>query len=72
MQNARYFRDQAVLCLEVAQQMSDPQAAENLRAAAASHFERAVELEQAETRGSGLAGDAKESNGSDTASPRIR
>jgi hypothetical protein len=46
MQNARYFRDQATLCLEIAQHMSDPQAAENLRASAADHFAIAAELEK--------------------------
>ena len=46
MQTARYFRDQAALCLEIAWQMSDPQAAENLRATAAQHSARAAELEK--------------------------
>jgi hypothetical protein len=46
VQSARYCRDQAALCLEMARQMSDPQAAENLRAAAAQHFARATELER--------------------------
>jgi hypothetical protein len=46
VQSANYFRDQAVLCLEMARQMSDPQAAENLRAAAAQRFARATELER--------------------------
>jgi hypothetical protein len=46
MQTARYFRDQAALCLEIARQMSDPEAAENLRATAAHHSERAAELEK--------------------------
>jgi hypothetical protein len=52
MPNARYFRDQASLCLEMAQQMSDPRAAENLRASAASHFMKAIELERTAARGS--------------------
>jgi hypothetical protein len=46
MQSAGYFRDQAALCLEIAQLMSDPHTAENLRAAAAEHFARATELER--------------------------
>jgi hypothetical protein len=46
MENARYFRDQATLCLEIAQHMSDPHAAENLRGSAAKHFARATELEK--------------------------
>jgi hypothetical protein len=45
MQDARYFRTQAEFCLKLAIQVSDLQAAENLRAAAAKHFSRAVELE---------------------------
>jgi hypothetical protein len=46
MPDARYFRDQAILCLEMARQMSNPQVAENLRASAASHLIKAIELEQ--------------------------
>ena len=46
METARYFRDQAALCLKIAQQMSDPQAAEDLRVAAAQRFARAAELEK--------------------------
>ncbi|HWN77351.1 MAG TPA: hypothetical protein VNN81_05615 [Bradyrhizobium sp.] len=42
MQTALYFRDQAALCLEIAWQMNDPQAAENLRAIAAQHSGRAA------------------------------
>jgi hypothetical protein len=55
MPNARYFRDQALLCLEIARQMSDVQAAENCRVMAGEHFARALELERTETRGSDLA-----------------
>jgi hypothetical protein len=47
MQDARYFRTQAEFCLKLASQVSDARAAENLRAAAASHFAIAVELEAA-------------------------
>ena len=50
MQNARYFRDQAILCLELARHISDPDAAEKLRASAASYFSRATDLEQVEDR----------------------
>jgi hypothetical protein len=46
MQTPRHFRDQATLCLEIAQHISDPRAAENLRATAAQHFAQAVELEK--------------------------
>ena len=49
MQDAQYFRDQAVLCLEIARQMSDRQAAANLRASAAHYFAKATELEAART-----------------------
>jgi hypothetical protein len=45
MQDARYFRDQAALCLEIARQMSDRQASERLRADAANYFARATMLE---------------------------
>ena len=45
MQDAQHFRDQAALCLEVAQQMSDWHAAESLRRSAAQYFERARELD---------------------------
>ncbi len=47
MQDARYFRDQAALCLEIARQVSDRQLAENLRLDAAHYFMRASELESA-------------------------
>ena len=46
MQDARYFRDQAALSLEVAGQMSDPRVAEKLRSDAARFFARAVEVEK--------------------------
>ena len=46
MPDARYFRDQASLCLEIAAQMSDPQAATNLRANAAANLMKAQELER--------------------------
>jgi hypothetical protein len=45
MQGASYFREQARLCLEVAQQISDARAAANLRAIAAGHLARAADLE---------------------------
>jgi hypothetical protein len=45
MQDAQYFRDQAALCLEMARQMSDRQAAGNLRVSAAQYFEKAAELD---------------------------
>jgi len=45
MQDARYLRAQARLCLEIASQMSDPKAAEKLTAEAASYHARAAEIE---------------------------
>ena len=47
MQTARYFRDQAALCLEIALHISDPHAAEDLRTTAAQHtteLEKETEL----------------------------
>ena len=46
MQDARYLRAQARLCLEIASQLSDPKAAERLRAEAADYHARAAELEE--------------------------
>lgn len=45
MRDARYLRGQAELCLEMARQMSDPKAAENLRAEAARYHAEAAEIE---------------------------
>ena len=46
MLDAKYFRSQAELCLDIAQQMSDGTLAESLRDTAAQHFARAVEIER--------------------------
>ena len=46
MQDARYLRAQAALCLEIAAQMSDRRTAEKLRAEAAGYHARAAELEE--------------------------
>ena len=46
MQDARYLRAQARLCLEIASQLSDPKAAERLRAEAADYNGRAAETEE--------------------------
>jgi hypothetical protein len=46
MQDARYFRNQAALALEIACQMSDPRAAEKLRSNAAWFFAKAVKAER--------------------------
>jgi hypothetical protein len=45
MQDARYFRAQAELCLDIARQMSVGTLAVSLRDRAAQHFARAVDLE---------------------------
>ena len=47
MQDARYFRSQAELCLELARQVSDRRMADSLRSDAAQYFLRATELETA-------------------------
>ena len=47
MRDARYLRAQAELCLEMARQMSDQRASENLRAEAARYH---AEVDQIETR----------------------
>jgi hypothetical protein len=46
MPTARYHREQAELCLEMAGHMSDRQAADDLCSAAARHFAEAIELEK--------------------------
>jgi hypothetical protein len=45
MQDARYLRSQAELCLQMAHTVSDGKVAENLRAAAAEYFSRASDAE---------------------------
>jgi hypothetical protein len=45
MQDAQYFRNQAALWLEMARQMSNRQAGDNLRRSAARYFEKATELD---------------------------
>jgi hypothetical protein len=54
MENARYHRAQAELCLEIARHLSDPAAAGLMRTAAARHFEQAVVLEALSTAPSGI------------------
>lgn len=46
MPTARYHREQAELCLEMAGHMSDRQAANAVCTAAARHFAEALELEK--------------------------
>lgn len=46
MNTARYHRDQAELCLDMARLMSDRNASDTLRARAVRHFEQAVEIEK--------------------------
>jgi hypothetical protein len=48
MRDARYLRAQAELCLEIARQMSDPKAAENLKAEAARYHAEAATIEGTE------------------------
>jgi hypothetical protein len=43
--DARYWREQAVLCMEIARQISDIHAAARMRATATEYFARATELE---------------------------
>ena len=45
MRDARYLRDQAELCLELARQMSDRTASENLRAEATRYYAEAAAIE---------------------------
>ena len=54
MASARYHRDQAELCLEMARQISDRLAADALRAEAARQFDRATGLEKPVPRSSQL------------------
>jgi hypothetical protein len=63
MTTARYHRDQAELCLEIASQMSDRNASDMVRAAAARHFAQAVDLEKL-TRPLGQNADNKQLCGS--------
>jgi hypothetical protein len=44
MDEARYHRRQAELCLQIAELMSDPAAAKILRETATRHFAEATEL----------------------------
>jgi hypothetical protein len=46
MRSVRCHREQAELCLEIARQMSDREAADPLCAAAARHFAQVIELEK--------------------------
>ena len=60
LDKARYHRDQAALCLQMARLISDPIAARLMRMAAARHFEQVAELEALSTDPSGtLRGDDK-------------
>lgn len=45
MRDARYLRAQAELCLEIACQMSDPKAAEQLKADAARYHDEAAAMD---------------------------
>ncbi len=48
MQDAKYFREQAQFCLEMARLMSDRQSAIGLKAQAAHYQQRALDLEAAQ------------------------
>jgi hypothetical protein len=52
MQNARYFREQALRCLQLARHMKDVKTAANLRNLAAHYCTRAAEIESTQS-GSG-------------------
>jgi hypothetical protein len=54
MEKARYHRDQAALCLQIASLLSDPIAARLMRMAAARHFEQVAKLEALSTAPSGI------------------
>jgi len=45
VQDARYWREQATLCLEAAGRINDPRTADSLRATAGDYFARAIDLE---------------------------
>ena len=44
--DARYWREQAALCLEIARQISDRPAADKMRVTAAEYSARAAELDE--------------------------
>jgi len=52
MQDARYWREQATLCLEMARHVTDQRTADSLRATAGDYFAKATALE-ARTTSSG-------------------
>ncbi len=64
MQDARYCREQAALCLKMARTMSDSRSAEKLRSDAAQYFMRAVELE-AQSREATAGANARSERGTD-------
>jgi hypothetical protein len=60
MEKARYHRDQAALCLQMARFISDPVAARLMRTAAARHFKKVAKFEALSMDSSGtLRGDDK-------------
>jgi hypothetical protein len=46
MENARFFRGQTALCLQIAGQTSDPEMAEKFLVAATRYFAQAIALEK--------------------------
>ena len=53
--DARYWREEAVLCMEIARQISDRPAADKMRATANEYFARAAELDRRERPDAGEA-----------------
>ena len=53
MCDARYLRAQAVLCLEIARQISDTKTIENLKAEAARYYAEAAGIEAENHTGPG-------------------
>ena len=56
MQNARYLREQAFKCLQLARHVKNKDAAENLRGLARRYCERAVEIEASQNQAPAAAG----------------
>ena len=56
MQDARHFREQAFKCLQLARQVRNSEAAENLRGLAARYCERALQIEEAQSQAGANAG----------------
>jgi hypothetical protein len=68
VQDARYWRGQAALCLELARQMSDVNAADRMRVNAAQYFAKATEWEKDHEAGAS----APALNAATTQAPKLR